>query len=131
VDIYPTGSHFSRPASVDYFTGAVWMESIVEAPSPARVRALSVRFAPRARTFWHSHPLGQTLWVASGQGLVQSWGFPKREIASGDVVWIPSGEKHWHGAAPTIPFVHIAIYESLDGKAVDWAEPVTDDQYGS
>jgi quercetin dioxygenase-like cupin family protein len=105
------------------------MESIVEAPSPARVRAILVRFEPGARTFWHSHPLGQTLWIVSGKGLVQGWRGAKREVNPGDVVWIRPDEKHWHGAGPETPLVHIAIYESLEGKAVDWAEPVTDNQY--
>jgi quercetin dioxygenase-like cupin family protein len=129
VDIYQTGSHFSRLASADYFTGTVWIDSIVEAPSPARARAILVRFEPGARTFWHSHPLGQTLWVLSGKGLVQGLGGPRHEIGPGDVVWIPPKERHWHGAGPATPMAHIAIYESLDGKAVDWAERVTDDQY--
>jgi quercetin dioxygenase-like cupin family protein len=88
-----------------------------------------VRFEPGARTHWHTHPLGQTLCVVSGIGRVQKWGEKVREIRAGDVVWIPPNEKHWHGAAPTMLMVHIAMQEALEGKHVTWMEPVTDEQY--
>jgi len=101
----------------------------VEAPAPARVRATTVRFEPGARTNWHTHPLGQTLYIVSGTGQVQTWGGPVREVRAGDVVWIPPHEKHWHGAGPATTMVHVAIHEALDGKHVDWLEPVTDAQY--
>ncbi len=87
-------------------------------------------FEPGARTAWHTHPLGQTLLVVSGVGRVQTWGGPIREIRPGDTVWIPPGEKHWHGAAPTSAMTHIAMQEALDGSPVAWLEHVTDAQYG-
>ena len=90
-----------------------------------------VTFEPGARTAWHSHPLGQTLIVTSGVGRVQRWGDPVDEIRPGDLVWIPAGQKHWHGASPTTGMTHIAIVELLDGKSADWMEKVTDEQYGA
>jgi quercetin dioxygenase-like cupin family protein len=102
---------------------------LFEAPAPARVRGANVTFEPGARTAWHTHPLGQTLIVTAGCGRVQRWGGPIEEIRPGDVVWIPPGEKHWHGAAPTTALTHIAIQEYLDGRAADWMEHVSDDQY--
>ena len=116
-------------APAEYFTGTVRQDPVIEAADPARVRAVSVTFEPGARTAWHTHPLGQTLIVTAGRGLAQSWGGPVREIRVGDVVWFPPGEKHWHGAAPETAMVHLAIQEALDGKAVDWLEYVTDEQY--
>ncbi len=107
----------------------VWQEPIIEAPAPALLRSGLVRFEPGARTHWHTHPLGQTLFVVSGAGRVQTWGGKVREIKGGDVVWIPPNEKHWHGAAPTTNMVHVAMQEALDGKHVTWMEPVTDEQY--
>ena len=100
MDIKPLGSMPSRRTPADYFTGTVWQEPIIEAPAPARIRAAWVRFEPRARTAWHTHPLGQTLHVVSGVGRVALWGGPVREIRAGDTVWIAPGEKHWHGAGP-------------------------------
>ena len=91
----------------------------------------SVTFEPGARTAWHTHPLGQTLIVTAGCGRVQRWGGPVEEIRPGDVVWFPPGEKHWHGAAPTTAMTHIAVQEQLDGKAVEWMEKVSDEQYGA
>lgn len=102
----------------------------MEAPSPARVRAVLVTFEPGARTAWHTHPLGQTLLVTSGCGLAQSWGGEVQEIRPGDAIWFAPGEKHWHGAGPKTAMSHIAIQEALDGKAADWLEKVSDDQYG-
>jgi quercetin dioxygenase-like cupin family protein len=96
---------------------------------PARAAGNTVTFEPGARTAWHTHPLGQTLIVIAGCGRVQRWGEPIEEIRPGDVVWFPPGEKHWHGAAPTTALTHIAIQEQLDGKAVEWMEKVTDEQY--
>ena len=129
MDIYTCGSRPSRRGPADSFTGIVWQEPIIEAPAPARVRSGMVRFEPGARTAWHTHPLGQTLFVVSGAGRVQSWGGKVREIRAGDVVWIPPHEKHWHGAAPDTNMVHVAMQESLDGKHVEWMEHVTDEQY--
>ena len=123
MDIHPCGSAPSRRAKAEWFTGTVWQDPIVEAPEPARVRAATVRFEPGARTNWHTHPLGQTLYIV--------WGGPRREVRAGDVVWIPPHEKHWHGAAAATTMVHIAIHEALDGKHVDWLEKVTDAQYNA
>jgi quercetin dioxygenase-like cupin family protein len=131
MDIRPAGTIPTRPVNPDYFTGTVWQDAIIEAPEPARVRALRVSFEPGARTNWHTHPLGQTLHVLSGVGRVQSWGGPLREIRPGDTVWIPPGEKHWHGAAPGIGMVHLAIQEALNGKHAEWLEPVTDEVYSA
>jgi quercetin dioxygenase-like cupin family protein len=102
---------------------------VIEAPEPARVRAVVVTFEPGARTAWHTHPLGQTLLVLSGLGRAATWGGPVRAIGPGDVVWIPPGEKHWHGAAPEVAMSHLAVQEALDGAAVDWLEPVDDADY--
>jgi quercetin dioxygenase-like cupin family protein len=90
-----------------------------------------VRFEPRARTAWHTHPLGQTLHVISGVGRVALWGGPVREIRPGDTVWIAPGEKHWHGAGPDTAMMHIALQEHLDGTHVTWLEHVTDEQYNA
>lgn len=130
MEIYEAGSRASRRANADWFTGTVWQDPVVEAPEPARVRAALVTFEPGARTNWHTHPLGQTLHVVSGVGRVQSWDGEIREIRAGDTVWIPPGEKHWHGAAPQTRMAHIAIHEGLDGTHVEWLEPVSDAQYG-
>src|SRR5437660_1717032 len=99
--------------------------------SPARVLGASVTFEPGARTAWHTHALGQTLIVTAGAGRAQRWGGPIEEIRPGDVIWIPPGEKHWHGAAATTAMTHIAIQEHLNGKVVDWMERVSDEQYRS
>lgn len=129
MDIRPCGSVPTRRGPADWFTGTVWQDPIVEAPEPARIRANVVRFDPGARTAWHTHPLGQTLYVVEGCGRTQVWGGPVREIRAGDVVWFPPGEKHWHGAGPTTAMTHIALQEALDGRAVDWLEQVSDAQY--
>lgn len=129
MDIRRLGDTPFRKANPEWFTGTVWQEPIVEAPEPARVRAVRVTFEPGARTVWHTHPLGQTLHVLSGLGRVQSEGGPVREIRPGDSVWIPPGEKHWHGAAPSHGMVHVALQEALDGKHVEWMEPVPDADY--
>ena len=97
--------------------------------APARAVGASVTFEPGARTAWHTHPLGQTLIVTSGGGLAQREGGPIEQIRPGDVVQFAPGEKHWHGAAATTAMTHIAIQEQLDGKAVDWMEKVSDEQY--
>jgi quercetin dioxygenase-like cupin family protein len=122
----------SQPPSkgpAEWFTGEVRIEPLFQAPEPARVRGASVTFAPGARTAWHTHPLGQTLIVTSGIGRAQREGGPIEEIRSGDVVWFPPSEKHWHGAAPTSAMTHIAIQEALEGRAVEWMEKVSDEQY--
>lgn len=131
MDIKRSGSTPSAKGAAEYFTGTVRVDELFNAPSPARARGASVTFEPCARSNWHTHPLGQTLIVTSGCGLVQSWGGPIRVIRPGDVVWCPPGEKHWHGAAPTTAMSHIAIQEELEGKVVDWMEKVTDEQYSA
>jgi quercetin dioxygenase-like cupin family protein len=123
------GSEPSGELTGEHFTGIVWQDPVIDSPAPARLRALVVRFDPGARTAWHTHPLGQTLFVLSGLGLVQSWGQPIREIRPGDVVWIEPGEKHWHGASRANPMSHLAMQESLDGEHIAWLEPVTEKQY--
>jgi quercetin dioxygenase-like cupin family protein len=127
--IMPNGSIPSRRPPSDWFTGTVWQDPIIEAEEPARLRAVTVRFEPGARTAWHTHPLGQTLHVTSGAGLAQVWGEAIREIKAGDTIWIPPGEKHWHGAGATSFMTHIAMQEALDGKTVEWMEKVSDTQY--
>ncbi len=129
MDIHRNGSRPTRRGPADYFTGTVWMDPIVNAPAPARVAAARVAFEPGARTAWHTHPLGQTLYVVSGVGRVQKLGEPVREIRAGDTVWIPPGEKHWHGAAPDHAMTHVAIQEAVNGSAVEWLEQVSDADY--
>ncbi len=129
MDIHTAIDRPTRKGPADYFTGTVWLDPIIEAPAPARVRALRVSFEPGARTAWHTHPLGQTLHVLSGIGRVQAAGGKVREIRPGDTVWIAPGEVHWHGAGPEHAMVHLAFQEALDGKAVAWLEHVTDADY--
>ena len=130
MEIKRHGSQPPREGPVDWFTGKVTIAPLLDAPEPARVAGASVTFAPGARTAWHTHPLGQTLIVTAGCGWAQRWGGPVEEIRQGDVIWFPPGEKHWHGATATTALTHIAIQEKLDGKAVDWLEQVTEEQYG-
>lgn len=127
--VYKAGSRPSKRANPDYFTGTVWQEPVIEAPAPARVRALKVSFEPGARTHWHTHPLGQTLHVLDGAGFVQLWGQDKLPILPGDVVWIPPGTKHWHGAGPQTSMVHLAIQEASEGSVADWLEAVDEATY--
>jgi len=123
------GSQPSSAGSSDNFTGSVRVDSRFQASSPARIGGGVVSFEPGARTAWHTHPLGQTLIVTAGLGHVQYWDGPIQEIRPGDVVWIPPGVKHWHGATPTNGMSHIALSEALDGKSVEWMEQVSDEQY--
>src|SRR6266545_8286727 len=125
MDILRNGSRPSQQVSPEYFTGKVRLDPLFAAHDPARAGGACVTFEPSARTAWHTHPLGQTLFVMSGVGRVQVWGGPVREIRAGDVVWIPPGEKHWHGAAPKNAMVHPAMQEARDGKHVEWMEHVT------
>jgi len=129
MEIKRTGSHSSGEGPADWFTGAVRIEPLFDAPNLARVSGASVTFEPGARTAWHTHPLGQTLIVTAGRGWAQREGGPIEEIRPGDVVLFAPGEKHWHGAAATTAMTHIAIQEKLNGKAVDWMEKVSDQQY--
>ena len=130
MEIKRSGSQPSGKGPADYFTCAVRVDPLFEAPDPARVRGAHVTFEPGARTAWHTHPLGQTLIVTSGLGRVQRSGGPIEEIRPGDVVWFSPGEKHWHAASPATAMTHIAIQEALNGSLVDWMEKVSDAQYG-
>jgi len=127
ISITRNGSQASVKGPADWFTGAVRIDPLFNPPEPARASGASVTFEPGGRTAWHAHPLGQTLIVTAGSGRVQREGGPIEEIRPGDVVWIPPGVKHWHGASPTTFMTHIAIQEQLDGKAADWMEHVGDD----
>ena len=129
MDIKRVGSQLSAKGPADWFTGAVRIDPLIHAPDPARLQGACVTFEPGARTAWHTHPLGQTLVVTSGTGRAQRDGGPIEEIRPGDVVWFAPGEKHWHGASPTMAMTHIALQERLDGKVVDWMEQVSDEQY--
>jgi len=131
MEIKRTGSQPSAKGPSEWFTGTVRIDPLFQASDPALVQAASVTFEPGARTAWHTHPLGQTLFVLSGLGRAQTWGGPIREIRAGDTVWIPPGEKHWHGAAPGIAMLHLAMQEDLDGKHVEWMEHVTDAEYSA
>lgn len=129
ISITRSGSQPSGKGPAENFTGTVRTDPLFQPPAPARARGVSVTFEPGARTAWHTHPLGQTLIVTAGCGLVQSWGGPVQTICPGDVVWIPPGQKHWHGATPIAAMTHIAVVEMLDGKSVEWMEKVSDEHY--
>lgn len=116
----------------EWFTGDVWLDVIARGEEPSRVRVSAVRFAPSARTAWHSHALGQTLYVTEGQGLVQSRGGPLEEVSAGDIIHTPADEWHWHGAAPDHFMSHLSITEAVPGGTrpeTSWGEHVTDDEY--
>ena len=129
MQIIKSGSRPTKKASSEYFTGNVWQDPIIEADEPARVRALKVSFESGARTAWHTHPLGQTLHVISGVGLIGLRNEAPQLIKAGDTVWIPPGEEHWHGASPTNGMTHVPIQEALEGQAANWLEHVTDEDY--
>ena len=131
MDIKRSGSRPSGKGPAEYFTGAVRVDPLFEAPEPARARGALVTFEPGARTAWHTHPLGQALIVTSGLGWVQREGGPVEEIRPGDVVWFAPDEKHWHGATAATGMSHIAIQEALNGSPVTWMEKVSDAQYAS
>lgn len=130
MDIFPAGTRPSKRANPDWFTGTVWQDPVIAAPEPARLNALRVTFEPGARTAWHTHPLGQTLHVLSGCGLVGLRNAAPRRITAGDTVWIPPQEEHWHGAAPDTGMVHLAMQEASGGIQADWLEQVSDADYG-
>lgn len=129
MEIMKAGSRPTKKASSEWFTGTVWQDPIVEAPEPARVSALNVAFEPGARTAWHTHPLGQTLYVVSGIGLVGLRSETPQVIKAGDTVWIPLGEEHWHGATAHNGMAHIAIQEAQNGRIAEWLEKVSDEDY--
>ena len=129
MDIKRSGSQPSGKGQAEYFTGAVRIDPLFQAPDPARAVGASVTFEPGARTAWHTHRVGQTLIVIAGCGRAHRWGGPIDEIRPGDVVWFAPGEKHWHGATATTAMTHLAIQEQLEGKTADWMEKVSDEQY--
>jgi quercetin dioxygenase-like cupin family protein len=128
MEILRAGSRASVRGPADWFSGTVRVDPLF-GPDPDRVAGALVTFEPGARTAWHTHPLGQTLVVTAGCGLVQREGGTIEQIRPGDVVWFPAGEKHWHGATATTAMSHIAVTEKLNGSLVDWLEPVNDAQY--
>jgi 4-carboxymuconolactone decarboxylase len=130
ITITRSGSQPSQRGAAEYFAGSVRIDTSFQAGDPGRAGGGRVTFESGARTAWHSHPLGQTLIVIEGTGRVQRWSGPVEEIRKGDVVWIPPGRKHWHGAAPTTSMTHIALAERRNGRAVDWMKKVSDEQYG-
>ena len=130
ITVTRSGSQPSRQGPAENFTGSVRIDPLFNANAPSRTSGGRVTFEPGARTAWHTHPLGQTLVVTAGYGWVQEWGGPTQEIREGDVVWIPPGQKHWHGGTATTSMTHITIQEFLEGKNVDWMEKVSDEQYG-
>jgi quercetin dioxygenase-like cupin family protein len=129
MEIQRIGSKASVKGPAEYFTGAVRVDPLFQANAPSRTSGGSVTFEPGARSAWHTHPLGQVLIITAGCGWIQREGSPIEEIHPGDVVRIPPGEKHWHGATPTTGMTHIAIQEEVDGKVGDWLEKVSDEQY--
>ncbi|MBD3642058.1 MAG: cupin domain-containing protein [Marinobacter sp.] len=129
MQIHRAGSSETTQAPSEYFTGNVRIDRIFNAPAPARMGLAVVNFEPGARTNWHSHPLGQALLVTDGVGWTQCEGGPKTEIRPGDLIWCNCGRRHWHGATDTTAMQHVAIQEALDGKPVDWFEPVSDEDY--
>ena len=131
MEIKRSGSQPSRKGPADWFTGPVRIDPLFQPNAPARAIGISVTFEPGARTLWHSHPLGQMLIVTAGCGLAQRWCGPIERILPGDVIYIPPGEKHWHGASANTAMTHIAIYEELDGKSAEWMEKVNDEEYNS
>ena len=128
MDIKRIGTTPSAKGPAGWFTGTVRIDPLF-GPDPDRAGGALVTFEPGARTAWHTHPLGQTLIITADCGWVCREGGPIEEVHPGDVVWFPPGEKHWHGATATTAMSHIAVQEKLDGKAVDWLEHVTEDEY--
>ncbi|MGD9695779.1 MAG: cupin domain-containing protein [Thermoleophilia bacterium] len=123
----PTGT---GPA--DWFTGAVHIDPVAAPTGGSRISAANVHFAPGARTHWHTHPHGQTIWVTEGVCLAQRRGGPVEVLRPGDRAFFAPGEDHWHGAAPDRFTVHVAMMEVDDaGNAADWGDPVTDEEYSA
>ncbi len=127
---HPNGSRVATRANPDYFTGEVWMTPVMTVPEPGRLQALMVRFSPGARTAWHTHPFGQTIYVISGKGLICRRGETPKVILPGDTVYFEAGEEHWHGAAPDFAMSHMAMQEADEtGSAATWLEQVSDADY--
>ena len=130
LDIKRNGSRPSNKGPAETFTGAVRVDPLFAAQDPSRTSGGAVTFEPGARSAWHTHPRGQILIVTAGSGWVQRWDGSRQDMKPGDVVWIPPGVKHWHGATATTAVTHFAIQEHENGKVVDWLEKVSDEQYG-
>lgn len=131
IEVISLGQKPATRGSDQFFAGEVFIDQLFQGSAPARISGGLVSFTPGARTAWHTHPLGQTLYVVSGIGRVQMEGGLVQEIRPGDVVWIPANTKHWHGAAPDTPMSHLALAEQLDGQVVTWLEQVSETQYHS
>ena len=131
IEIVSPAARTANPGASDNFTGRVQVEQLFAARAGRHVSGGRVTFQPGARSAWHTHPAGQILIVTAGTGLVRQWGGPPQTIRQGDVVWIPPGVKHWHGATPTTSMTHIAIQEAVGGKVVDWLERVSEEQYSA
>ena len=129
IQITPRGSQQPGKAPAEHFIGSVTIEPVFSPHDPSRASGGKVTFQPGARSAWHKHPLGQILIVTDGTGWIQQWGGPIEEIRKGDVIWIPAGVKHWHGATSNTEMTQIAIQEQLNGIAVEWMERVTEEQY--
>ena len=129
MEIKRNGTQPTNPGPAEWFAGEVSVQMLFAAEEPGRVSGGRVTFQPGARTAWHSHPYGQTLYVLEGHGRVQRWGGSVEEIAPGDIVWFSAGEKHWHGASPGEAMTHLAIQEHADGQTAEWMEHVRDEQY--
>ncbi len=112
IEITRSGSQQPSKAPAEHFIGSVVVEPVFPLHDPSRASGGKVTFQPGARSAWHTHPLGQILIVTDGTGCIQQWGGPIEEIRKGDVIWIPAGVKHWHGATPTTSMTHIAIQET-------------------
>ena len=122
----------TNPGPSDWFTGAVYIDSVAAPGDASRLNASSVHFTPGARTAWHTHPNGQTIYVLEGVGLAQHRGGPVVVIRPGDRVFFDPGEEHWHGAAPTRFMTHLAILEVDDeGHPATWGDQVTDEEYAA
>lgn len=122
----------TTPGPSDWFTGTVFLDTVAAPSPPSRIQAVSVHFTPGARTAWHTHPNGQTIWVTEGIGRCQRRGGPVEVIVPGDRVYFDPGEEHWHGAAPTRLMTHIAMQDvDDDGSPVTWGVHVTDEEYSA
>jgi quercetin dioxygenase-like cupin family protein len=131
MEIFPNTTE-TTPGPSDWFTGSVYLDPVAAPSGPSRVQAASVHFTPGARTAWHAHPCGQTLYVTEGVGVCQRRGGAIEVIRAGDRVFIEAAEDHWHGAAPNRFMTHLALQQVDDqGSAVTWGEHVTDDEYAA
>ena len=129
ITITPAAAQKVITGASNRFTGSAQVQSLFDAKGPAGLSGGKVTFKPGARSAWHTHPLGQILIVTEGTGWIQQWGSPVQVMHEGDVIWIPAGVKHWHGATPTTKMTHIALQEQVNGVAVNWLEKVSDEQY--